>query len=105
MTTLLHSYRLVAANLYRMADRSSLAENAWDAATAGDIADPSVFGHTSVLKINAARNKAVAMITDDCPVGYSRACAIVAIDEAVRSAVALDLRETIGTRTTEVFSR
>ena len=104
MTTLLHSYRLVAANLYRMQDRSTLAENAWDAATADDIADPLVLCQTSVLKINAARNKAIASIADDCPSGSKRAFAIVAIDEAVRSAVAMDLLQTVDTRIVEVVT-
>jgi hypothetical protein len=102
VTTLLHSYRLVAALLYRMQDRSSDAENAWHVATAGDITDPAMFDQTSVLRINAARNKAIATITDRCPSEAVRAHAIVAIDEAVRTAVAIELRESVVAQTAEV---
>jgi len=104
MTTLLHSYRLVSAYLYRMQDRSPLAEDAWDKARPDDMTEPGMSGHTSVRRLNAARNRAIELITDANHFRVDQSRAIVAIDEAVRIALEVNLREVLSGLNIQVFT-
>jgi hypothetical protein len=91
MSTLMHTYQLVSAYLYRMQDRSPIAEDAWDKATPGDMVKPEMFGQTSIQRLNATRNRAIEFISDGDHFRPEKSRAIVVIDEAVRAAVEVDL--------------
>ena len=95
VTTLLHTYRLVSALLYRLQARSVIAESAWDMATSADLTKSTLFGKSSILKLNVARTRAIAIMSEGIHVQSERLRAIVAIDEAVRTAVEIDLRDIV----------
>jgi hypothetical protein len=93
MSTLMHTYRLVSAYLFRMQDRSPIAEDAWNKAMPGEMVEPETFGQTSIRRLKAARNKAIGLISDGNHFRPERSRAIVAINEAVRCAVDVDLHD------------
>ena|GEM_PF-2066633 len=95
MTTLLHTYRLVSALLYRLQARSTIAEDAWDMATSADLAKSTLFGKSSIFRLNVARTRAIAVIAEGIHLQSERLRATVAIDEAVRTAVEIDLRDIV----------
>ena len=93
LTELLRSYRLVSAHLFRMQDRSAVAEDAWDRARPVNMAEPPKFGQTPIRRLNAARNRAIDLIADGNHSASERTRAIVAIDEAVRMTFEVNLRD------------
>jgi hypothetical protein len=95
MSTHLRAYRKVTALLYRMRERSRIAEDAWDRATSGIPGEPENTGQWPVGLLNFARNKAVELIAEGNHFLPERSRAIAAIDEAVRSAFEQDLRASI----------
>jgi hypothetical protein len=99
VTTLLHSYRLVSAYLYRMQIRSPIAEDAWDKARPEMTSETEAFGQTAVGRLNAARNKAIELISESNHDRSEQSRAIMAIDEAVRSALEINLREQLSGKT------
>jgi hypothetical protein len=62
MSTHLRAYRKVTALLYRMLERSRIAEDAWDRATSGNPVEPENSSQWPVGLLNFARNKAVELI-------------------------------------------
>jgi hypothetical protein len=93
MSTLMHSCQLVSAYLYRMQDRSPIAEAAWGKATYSSISETIRVGQTPVRRLNAVRNKTIGLIIDGDHFRPERARAIAAIDEAVHTTVEVDLRD------------
>lgn len=83
---MLRAYRLVSAHLYRMRNRSSIAEDAWSMAASECAIDPEALEPSSVRRLNTARNRAVERIVDSHFAQLEKSRAIVAIDEAVRTA-------------------
>jgi hypothetical protein len=93
LTTLLRSYRLVSAYLYRMQDRLAIAEDAWDKARPNDLSESAIFDESSVQRLESARDSAVAIILECMQCEAIRTRAIAAVVEAVRSALDESLRE------------
>ena len=93
MSTLMHTYRLVSAYLCRMQERSPIAEDAWARATPVIAIEPGMHGRSPVRRLNATRNRAIDFIADGNHFRPERSRAIVAVNEAVRIAVDVDLRD------------
>jgi hypothetical protein len=93
MTTLLRSYRLVSAHLYRMQDRLAIAEDAWDRARPTDLSETAIFDQSSVQRLESARDNAIAIILECMQCEAIRTRAIAAVVEAVRSALDESFRE------------
>jgi hypothetical protein len=95
MTTLLRSYRLVSAYLYRMQDRLAIAEDAWDKARPHDLSEAELFDRSSVRRLESARDNAIGLIVAGSQCEAIRTRAIVAIAEAVRSALEECMRDDV----------
>ena len=104
VTTLLHSYRLVVALLYRMQSRSAIAEGAWDAATTADLVDPALFGQTSVSRLNAVRDRAIELIKNGEHTSKEKTHAISAVHQAVHAAISVDMSDILSALTKEVVA-
>lgn len=92
MTTL-RAYRLVSAYLYRMQDRLTIAEDAWDKARPSDISEAMMFDRSSVSRLESARDAAIAIILEVTHCEALQMRAIAAIIGAVNSAVDECLRD------------
>ena len=93
MTTLLRSYRLVSAYLYRMQDRLAIAEDAWDRARPSDITESALFDRSSADRLESARDTAIAIILEVTHCEALQTRAVAAIIEAVDAAVDECLRD------------
>jgi hypothetical protein len=93
VTTLLRSYRLVSAYLYRMQDRLSIAEDAWDKARPHDMSESTTFDQSSTGRLESARDSAIAMILEVTHCEAIQARAIAALMEGVRFALEESTRE------------
>ena len=90
MSTHLSAYRKVTALLYRMRERSRIAEDAWDCAISANSVESSSTAQWSIGELHSARSRAIELISEGNHVLPERSRAIVAIDEAVRSALEKD---------------
>ena len=78
-----------------MRERSRIAEDAWDDATSENPVEPENSSQWPVRELSFARNRAVELISEGDHFLPERSRAIAAIDEAVRSALEQDMRESI----------
>lgn len=105
MTKLSRLFQLVSAHLYRMQNRSSVAEDAWERARPVDIAEPLKLDQTHIQRLNVARNRAIELIADGNHSPAERSRAIVAIDEAVRTTFEVNLRDVLMAQTADFAAR
>ena len=88
MSSLQRVYQIVAAQLYRAEMRSAVAEEAWAAATAGDLNESDLPDTTIATMVRAARARAVAAITDGNHPPLLTESAIDTLDHALYAAMA-----------------
>ena len=87
MISAAHSYRLVAAFLYRMPERSPIAEAAWERAGFDDVTEASDLGRLPAAGLISARDRAIDAIMTGTDFPVARSKAVDAIDAAVRAAL------------------
>jgi hypothetical protein len=88
VSTLQRVYQIVAAQLYRAETRSAVAEEAWAAATAGDLNETDLPDQTIAAMVRAARVRAVAAIVDGNHPPLLTESAIDTLDHALYAAMA-----------------
>jgi hypothetical protein len=96
LTTLLHIYKTVSAQLFRAQERSTVAEDAWARATLDDDVHVDSGDPTFVSRLDMTRNRAIGIVRNAQLPSALAERAISALDHAYYSAIAR-VRETDST--------